>query len=119
MRNQQFRNPDGVAFKLINLSSVKTGRGLKNNSRLDRETWAELGAKPGAVSALAESIRSVLRDDLEALSKPYFPDDIKFPEGRVMTEIHHRRERHPAIRRRLLASRRRRGSLLRFMQLDV
>jgi 5-methylcytosine-specific restriction protein A len=40
-RNDRFRNPDGVRFKLQNLRSVETMRGLKNISAMDRTIMAE------------------------------------------------------------------------------
>jgi 5-methylcytosine-specific restriction protein A len=110
-RNDRFRNPDGVAFKLINLESVKTGRGLKNNSRLDRQVWADLSDKPHEVHALATQIRSALHAEREALDQPYIETDVEFFEGRLLTEVHRRRERHPGIRRGLIMKRRKKGQL--------
>src|SRR5512135_2132027 len=40
-RKASFRNPDGVAFKLQNLRSVATGKGLKNTSITDKTVWEE------------------------------------------------------------------------------
>src|ERR1700685_594232 len=48
-RKETFRNPDGVAFKLLNLRSVATGRGLGNTSKTDREVWEAFGSDPRRV----------------------------------------------------------------------
>ena len=52
-RKPTFRNPDGAAFKVQNLRSGETGKGLGNVSRMDREIWDEFGANPVEVSRLA------------------------------------------------------------------
>ena len=110
-RNDRFRNPDGVAFKLINLASVKTGRGLKNNSRLDRQLWADFGDKPQEVHALATEIRWALNAGAQILAQAYIENEVEFAEGRLLTSFHLRRERHPGIRRSLILDRRKKGTL--------
>lgn len=57
-RKSTFRNPDGVAFKVQNLRSRETGKGLGNVSRMDRDIWEEFGANPGEVTRLATLIRA-------------------------------------------------------------
>ena len=47
-RRSTFRNPDGVSFKLQNLRSVATGKGLANVSRMDREVWEAYVQDPEA-----------------------------------------------------------------------
>jgi 5-methylcytosine-specific restriction protein A len=39
------RNLDGVAFKLMNLRAVHTGKGLTNVSVMDKAIWGEFGNK--------------------------------------------------------------------------
>lgn len=110
-RNERFRNPDGVAFKLQNLHQVATGRGLGNVSNTDRMVWVELGDRPHEVNQLAELIRrsvSVGPDDA-ALDND---DEEEFFEGRLITRLHKTKERDRNIRRRLLALRRKSGSLV-------
>jgi 5-methylcytosine-specific restriction protein A len=98
-----FRNPDGVAFKLQNLRQVATGKGLGNTSKTDRAVWQEFGSKPEEVRRLAEAITvgmGQLRADATA------NDDVdEFREGRILTELHKRRERNKALRKRLLTRR--------------
>ena len=108
-RRGSFRNPDGVAFKLQNLRKVATGKGLGNVSETDRRVWAELGTRPDRVRHLAELIRNGV-SFAESLHEARDGDeDYEFAEGRILTEIHKRRERAPNVRKRLMASRRRTG----------
>jgi len=98
-----FRNPDGVAFKLQNIRQVATGKGLGNTSRTDRAIWDEFGSKPDEVRRLATAIH----DGISVLAvTPHFADDMdEFPEGRILTELHKRRERDRSLRKKLLARR--------------
>jgi 5-methylcytosine-specific restriction enzyme A len=61
-----FRNPDGVVFKLQNLRSVATGKGFHNASSMDREVWEELGRKSEMVACLAREIRGKKRIHLQS-----------------------------------------------------
>ncbi|WP_186081792.1 HNH endonuclease [Burkholderia gladioli] len=107
-RKESFRNPDGVVFKLQNLRQIATGKGLGNVSETDRAVWSEFGASSAAVKSLANLIRAGL-----AASEPAGPLmlDTEFTEGRLVTELHSRRERDPKLRARLLSLRRCRGEL--------
>lgn len=102
-----FRNPDGVAFKLQNLRQVATGRGLGNTSKMDRAIWAEFGASPTDVHHLAAAIREAVTLLDEADLQSDVPEE--FREGRILTELHMRRERHRGLRKRLLAQRHLKG----------
>lgn len=107
-RKESFRNPDGVAFKLQNLRQVATGKGLGNVSETDRSVWLEFGASRAATKLLANLIRAGVT--ASEASEPV-REDIEFVEGRVVTELHTRREREPKLRGRLLSSRRDSGKL--------
>lgn len=113
-RRETFRNPDGVAFKLQNLRSVATGKGLGNTSALDREIWAALGGFPERVRTLAAAIEQTIT--LQQQSGIHLEDDEdhkeEFFEGRQLTLTHKRRERHPGVRKALLAARRKNGITL-------
>ncbi|MFA4950047.1 HNH endonuclease [Brevundimonas sp.] len=102
-RKPTFRNPDGAAFKVQNLRSRETGKGLSNVSRMDREIWDELGANPVEVTRLASLIRAGIASELglEAPS-PDEAEDVEFYEGRLLTQKHMRRERSPGLRKALL-----------------
>ena len=107
-RKESFRNPDGVAFKLQNLRKVATGKGLGNVSEMDRKVWSEFGASRTKTKSLANLIKAGL-----AASEQGAPAqlDVEFPEGRIVTELHVRRERDPRARELLLSSRRSSGDL--------
>lgn len=107
-RKDSFRNPDGVAFKLQNLRQIATGKGLGNVSETDRAVWSEFGASSAVVKSLANLIRAGVTASESA--KP-LKLDTEFAEGRVITELHSRREREPKLRERLLSSRRGSGKL--------
>lgn len=106
-RNPTFRNPYGVAFKLQNLRSVATGKGLSNVSALDRAIWAEFGNAPEQVRELAGRIRSAITT--EGMEDDESSDDEEFYEGRLLFRLHRLRERKPQLRRKLLAKRRSSG----------
>jgi 5-methylcytosine-specific restriction enzyme A len=108
-RKPSFRNPDGVAFKLQNLRQLDTGKGLGNVSRADKSVWKELGSDPKRTKELAQLIRAGIHIVSEIPEdSPAFEE---FAEGRVVTETHHRRERDPQLRKRLLADRRSKSAL--------
>ena len=113
-RRETFRNPDGVAFKLQNLRSVATGKGLGNTSVLDREIWNALGGFPERVRTLAAAIETTIT--LQQQSPFHLEDDEdrkeEFFEGRQLTLTHKRRERHSGVRKALLAVRRKNGNTL-------
>lgn len=56
-RRDTFRNPDGVSFKLQNIRSVATGKGLGNTSEMDRSVWNEFAGNLAAVALEASRIR--------------------------------------------------------------
>lgn len=107
-RQNSFRNPDGVAFKLQNLRSVATGAGLKNTSKIDREVWEELGDDPTRTHELGNLIRQSIAiiDDL-----PLLEDDEEFSEGKSATKVHIRRERSRKLRMELITLRLKQGGL--------
>lgn len=108
-RKESFRNPDGVAFKLQNIRQVDTGQGLGNVSKMDREVWAELGRNPARTKELADLIRLGI-NIVEGVKEETGEYEV-FPEGKVVTEAHLKRERDPKIRKSLLAQRKRLGKL--------
>lgn len=105
-RKPTFRNPDGAAFKVQNLRSRETGKGLGNVSRMDREIWDELGANPAEVTRLATLIRAGIVANLEAAPQQVDEaEDVEFYEGRLLTQSHIRRERSAGLRKALLKKR--------------
>ena len=104
-RKPTFRNPDGAAFKVQNLKSRETGKGLGNVSHMDRDIWAEFGANPAEVTRLATLIRAGISDNHAAASAADEADDVEFNEGRLLTQNHMRRERSASLRSALLKKR--------------
>lgn len=103
-KNQAFRNPDGVGFKLQNIRQVATGKGLGNTSSVDRAVWADLGGYPQLVADIAARIRSSVG---EVLPNP--EEEETFREGRIITALHLRRERNPKLRKRVMDTAIKRG----------
>ena len=108
-KKHNFRNPDGVAFKLQNLKQIATGSGLENTSHVDKEVWAEFGDNPTAVAELAALIRRELSEDESTIDTS--EDDVEFVDGRVITRAHKVRERSRSLRKRVLKSRKKSGGL--------
>jgi 5-methylcytosine-specific restriction protein A len=113
-RQKTFRNPDGVAFKLQNLRSVATGKGLSNTSAMDREIWGTLGTFPERVRELATAIEKAIALEHQSTVRIEEDHDSKeeFFEGRQLTLTHKRRERHPGVRKALLSARKKNGATL-------
>ncbi len=108
-RKDSFRNSDGVAFKLQNLRQVATGKGLGNTSKMDQEIWKELGSDREKTKHLANLIRSGIRI-IEGVKEDFSEYEV-FPEGRMVTETHLKRERDIRIRGKLLDKRMLEGGL--------
>jgi 5-methylcytosine-specific restriction protein A len=94
-----FRNPDGVGFKLLNLRNAATGKGLGNISATDRAIWEEFGSRRDDVAKIAAAIRAgigtpVVEDE---------GDEPEFLEGRLLTQMHCRRERSRKLRKLFFA----------------
>lgn len=111
IRKESFRNPDGVAFKLQNLRQLETGKGLGNVSETDRKVWAEFGSEPDRVRQLADLIQTGIMqfNAMKMLNEEGL--DEEFFEGRVLTQLHKKRERNPKVRKRLLVLRHKAGVL--------
>lgn len=111
-RRESFRNAAGVAFKLQNIRQAASGKGLKHTSKLDRELWDLYGHRPEEVSRVAEAIiaasstHEVLPPDVDAIA-----EEEAFAEGAILTATHYRRERDPRVRKKVLESRIKSGTL--------
>lgn len=101
-----FRNPNGVAMKLMNLRSIdprhtEAGRkGLASGSRADKAVWAEFLGNEPRLTQLAGDIRR--RIDAGPLLESAFDDEeasgiAQAPEGRMFTRVHVARERDPRL----------------------
>ena len=72
---------------------------------------AEYVNEPEVIKGMANQIRLALEANAEVVNEPYFDDETEFSEGRILTEIHKRRERHPGLRKALIAKRQKDGRL--------
>jgi len=98
-RRPTFRNPDGVGFKLLNLRNAATGKGLGNISTTDRAIWEEFGDRPKEVAKLAAAIRA----GIDSQVTDDEGDEPEFLEGRLLTQMHYRRERSRKLRASFIA----------------
>lgn len=114
VRKASFRNPDSVAFKLQNLYSLETGKGLSNTAKTDREVWGRYGTSPIEVDELSTSFRAA--SDLLGIAEDEAggdDEDIEYTEGRLLYRVHRRRERSGSLRKKALAKWRSKGGVLR------
>jgi len=111
-KNEKFRNFEGVAMKVYNLRSVQLGHGLRNTV-MDRVVWEKYGANPDDVARLAAQIRSEIAEDTVQLAAElqFEDEDTPYPEGRILTAIHKRRERNQKLRVQLLRLHTKQGTL--------
>lgn len=107
-----FRNPNGVAMKLMNFRSLDPaftaggGKGLASAGRLDREVWDEFADDRSGLAIAAEGIRRGVEAGLD--------DDVldelagyEAKEGRVSYRLHKQLERD----RKIVALRKRQALL--------
>jgi len=104
-RAEAFRNPNGVAMKLANFLSIDPrhpGKGLERGNRLEKEVWDEFADEPYRLRKVALSITSQRRVQVAERRERYAPEneDEEFPEGRVLTQLHNKRERDPRAAKR-------------------
>jgi 5-methylcytosine-specific restriction enzyme A len=100
-RKDSFRNAPGVAFKLLNIQYVATGRGLNTVSKMDNLIWTELGQKPNETKAIANLIRTNIEYS-EITDEVDENEDFEFFEGRTVTRNHRYRERNSNIRKKAI-----------------
>lgn len=97
---EKFRNANGVYMKLCNFLRFDpdyTGTGLQRGGKLEEAIWDEFINDPERLKAIAAAIVAgapLIRppSDEEELA---IDEDEEFPEGRLLTQLHKRRERNP------------------------
>jgi 5-methylcytosine-specific restriction protein A len=100
--NSQFTRPATrrcSPFQCRYLRSVAIGKGLSNTSKMDRQIWGEFGSDRQRSNQLADLIRNAVKQQDAASILPLEEVLEEFFEGRVLTDLHKRRERHPGVRR--------------------
>jgi 5-methylcytosine-specific restriction protein A len=99
-RTASFRNPDGVAMKLSNLRSVDPNiqlKGSDHKSSLDVELMLRFSSDKGSLHALANAIRENSAQLEPPITEESDDSGEEAEEGRVLTRIHHQRERNRNI----------------------
>ncbi len=101
----KFRNPNGVYMKLCNFLRFDPdyrGSGLQRGGRLEEEVWAEFANDPVRLRATAASIVAAIPEVAPPASHEDFNADVEeeFSEGRVLTQLHRKRERSGTAPRR-------------------
>ena len=112
LRKDNFRNPDGVSFKLQNIRSVATGKGLDNTSKMDKSVWEDFQNNREEVTTISTNIKNgiIQFEEHDELGSE-IDDNETFSEGKIITAIHKRRERSPKLRKELIKKRRASNSI--------
>lgn len=95
--SKTFRNANGVSMKLSNFLRFDpsySGKGLHRGNKLEEEVWNEFSSNRDHLAEVAKAIRS----GMLSVPPPHDDDeaeiDEEFPEGRVLTQLHKKRERN-------------------------
>jgi len=92
------RNVNGVSMKLGNFQRFDpkyAGQGLKglpHGNRAEKEVWDEFASDLTHLKATAAAIRSAMLANV-SLQVTEYPEEAEAAEGRVLTRLHHYRER--------------------------
>ncbi|MFS8203265.1 HNH endonuclease (plasmid) [Streptomyces sp. CWNU-52B] len=103
LRNELFRNPNGVARKTVDITSRHPDyRGKPTNGNvLDVEVMNDFLARPIEMAKVAQQIRDGLNTgELQDLPPEPGEDDYSAPEGRLLIRRHKTRERDKGLRKR-------------------
>jgi predicted HNH restriction endonuclease len=100
--DNKFRNANGVYMKLCNflrLDPSYKGAGLQRGGKSEKVIWNEFAQDHKCLSSIATAIRngsqyvSPPKDEVDAAAE----EEEEFPEGRILTQLHKRRERNPKL----------------------
>ncbi len=99
LRDDNFRNPNGISMILGNFLGVDPQQdqpGLSRNNQLQAAVWKEFVDHPSLLHRTAEPIQAVISDEsLEAVEG--IDEEDVFPEGHILTRQHLLRERNRAV----------------------
>jgi len=99
---QKFRNANAVSMKLSNFlrfDPTYKGKGLPRGNKLEEAVWNEFSSDLTRLHQIAvaivqsSSLVSPPKDKLEIIEDK----QEEFAEGRILTQLHKRRERNPAL----------------------
>lgn len=103
-RALSFRSPMSVSMKLGNFLAIDPayqGLGLYRGSLLDRQIWDDFASDPARLHRTALAIhRARTLDEAQSPALPEEDLDETFPEGRILTRLHLRRERNQRLVKR-------------------
>lgn len=99
LRNNEFRNPQGVSMKLGNFLSIDPqyeGKGLSRGGKLDKIVWDEFSQDISNLRKLAFAIEKGIYWLIQvgAINEQISEE---FAEGRVLTRIHNYKERNSTV----------------------
>ncbi|MET9704006.1 HNH endonuclease [Streptomyces griseus] len=116
LRNELFRNPNGVARKTVDITCRHPGYTGKptNGNALDVEVMNDFLARPTEMAEVARRIRQGLAaGEFQELAPGIEEDDdYSAPEGKLLLRRHRSRERNKALRKRKIDAIVRQGRLL-------
>jgi 5-methylcytosine-specific restriction enzyme A len=89
-------------FNFLRFDPNYTGAGLTRGGKLEEVIWKEFANDREKLEKVANSMRSAISEipppgDSEEAA---IDEEEEFPEGRLLTQLHKRRERNPAIVRK-------------------
>lgn len=99
LRQQAFRNPNGVSMKLGNFLSLDpnySGKGLSQGSKLEKEIWDEFFENQYLLHQIASQIKLNFKNVLADETVTYETQE-EFREGTILSRIHKRKERNPQL----------------------
>ncbi|MFJ8249869.1 HNH endonuclease [Streptomyces sp. NPDC094466] len=116
LRNELFRNPNGVARKTVDITCQHPDyRGKPTNGNvLDAEVMNDFLARPAEMAEVAQRIRHGLTAGAFQDLPPYTEeeDDFSAPEGRLLLGLHRSRERNKGLRKKKIDAVQRQGHQL-------
>ncbi|MEU5161445.1 HNH endonuclease [Streptomyces sp. NPDC020875] len=116
LRNELFRNPNGVARKTVDITCRHPDYQGKptNGNALDVEVLHDFLRRPSEMSAVARRIRQGLHagDFPHLTPDAEEEDDYSAPEGRLLLNRHRSRERNKGLRKKKIDGVLRRGDRL-------
>ncbi|MGW1837301.1 HNH endonuclease [Streptomyces sp. NPDC002067] len=115
LRNELFRNPNGVARKTVDITCRHPDYPGKptNGNALDVEVMKDFLARPAEMAEVAQRIRRGLTaGEFQDLPPGAEEDDYSAPEGRLLMRRHQARERNKSLRKKKINSVLQRGGRL-------
>lgn len=95
-RKPTFRNANGVGMKLSNFLRFDpsySGKGLGSGNEIEREVWEEFANDRKRLSKVAAAIREAAASKVPIVEQEPEEDEMDAPEGKLLTQLHKRRER--------------------------